>query len=203
MGSIVKNGLFILLVCLSIYSCSIFERGYTDHNGQYVPKRPNFKLKDKQGNITKNIDTNAVYKMVEMYNDGKLIYPKNNFTGDERYSWTYEINQVEVYIKFYSEGRCLSFSIPVIDPFGNPNKLKESDLNPNTIHYSKNYYYSSDGMNIQVESFFWNQGQGNYLIRNYVLDETRDILIDEDKYTKKIYKREPLPSDWNRYPVDW
>ncbi|WP_196890509.1 hypothetical protein [Aureivirga marina] len=192
---IIFNFFTILVLCLFFGACTILDKGFINHNGQYVPKNPNFKLKNKQGNMVGDIDTLAIYKMVEMYNNGKLIYPLNNSEN--------ELNSVSNFIKFYNNGRCLIFSIPVKNAFGKPNKLKKSDLNPNNQHHSKSYYYSSNGKNVQIESFIYGDGQGYYVTTNYIFSESKDTLIMQEKYIKIVYKKESIPLNWSGYKKDW
>lgn len=203
MGAIVVRNIVFILLSFAFVSCNVLQNGYTNKYGQYVPKNPRFKLKDKQGVFPVMLDTISVYKMSEMYHSGKLVFPKSYFSSEERYSSTFEINQVNTYLNFYNNGRCLKFSIPVKDVFGIPNTLKESDLNPNNQFYSKNYYYSSNGTNIQIESFVYGDGQGHYVISDYTLDNSGDTLIMQDKYVKIIYKKETIPLSWNRYKIVW
>ncbi len=201
---IAKKNLVIIVLCLFFGACSVLENGYTNKYGQYIPKNPNFKLKNKQGNVIDGIDTLAIYRMVEMYDyRGVLIYPKSNFSSEERYSFIYSLNQVNIYVKFYNNGRCLKFSMLIKDAFGMQNKLKEEDLNPNNQYYSKSYYYSPDGKHIQIESFVYGAGNGHYVISNYIFNESKDTLTKQNKYFKMVYKKESIPLNWNKYKVDW
>jgi hypothetical protein len=76
MGAIViRNIVFIILISFTFVSCSVLQNGYTNEYGQYVPKIPRFKLKDKQGVFPELLDTTNIYRMIEMYNDGNLVYP--------------------------------------------------------------------------------------------------------------------------------
>ena len=179
--------------------CSLLEKGYTNSNKQYVPKKAYFELKDKEGTEIGSIDTLAVYKMVAMYNDGKLIYPLKSSHGFNK-----ELNSIYNYIKFYKNGRCLDFSIPVKDALGMPNSLKESDMNPNNNYYSKDYYYSSNGKDIQIESFVYGAGQGHYVISNYLINGSGSSLTLENKHTKIVYEKQVISVAWNeKYKVDW
>lgn len=171
-------------------ACSILQNGYTNQYGHYIPKKPKFKLKDKQGVFPIGLDTINVYKMVEMYNNDNLIYPKALLTNEERYSYVKELNESNQYIKFYPNGRCLMFTVPIKDSLvGSLNSIKSTNLNPQIA--KKSYYYSPDGINIQIESFVRGDGKGYYIITNYVLDE--DKLIMQDKYIKIIYERVIIP----------
>ncbi len=203
MGSIVKKSLSIIVLCLFFGACSVLDNGFVNHNGQYVPKHPKFKLKNKQGNVIDGIDTLAIYKRAEVYYEGKLIFPKRNFSKNERYSFIFEMNQVNAFFKFYNKGRCLMLHIPVKDSLGAYRTLKESDLDPNNEHCSKDYYYSADGKNIQIERFVYGEGKGYYTISNYILNESKDTLTLEHEYLKTIYKKEAIPLNWKRYKVDW
>jgi hypothetical protein len=192
---IIKIFLIAILVS-SILSCKIFEIGYNNENGQYVPRKPNFKLKDKENNnIPNRLDTINIYRRTQSYYQGK-IEP----LLDDKYS---QLNKIIIYMKFYSNGRCLSFSISSVDDFGNVNKLKETDLNPNNSNCNKKYYFSKDGKMINVESFGWGDGCGIYLTMNYFLDNSGDTLTMIYNDSKDIYVKEKLPSDWEKYKVDW
>ena len=191
MGAIVRFLAFIALPLL-LGACSVLKKGYIDNNQQYVPKNPNFKLKDK--GLHTNVDIIVLYRMVEMYTNGNLVYPLLNSNN--------ELNNINNYIKFYENGRCLSFSIPVKNTLEMTNYLKEEDLNPNNHHYNKNYY-SSDGEHVKIESFVPGDGQGYYVILNYIINNV-DTLIFKDKNTKIVYKKEIIPINWNnKYKVDW
>lgn len=205
MGAMRRNGVVVIILCLFFEACAVLESGFIDRNGQYVPKRPKYKLKGKQGNVIFDIDTSSIYKLIGMYDHGNLIFPKNNFSKDERYSIVYEINQVNRYLKFYNNGRCLEFSIPTKNNDNTPNFLKMSDLNPNSkrCNYSKNYYYTSDGKNIQIENFVYGAGQGHYVILNYIFSASKDTLTMQGENIKMIYKKEAIPLKWNKYKIDW
>lgn len=69
-----KKNVVIMVLCLFFGACSLFKKGLINHNGQYVPKNPNFKLKNKQGNMIGGIDTLTIYKMVEMYNRAPIAF---------------------------------------------------------------------------------------------------------------------------------
>lgn len=195
MGAIVMRNIIFILMSFIFVSCSVLQNGFDDHNGQYVPKRPHYKLKDKQGVFPVMLDTTSVYKMVEMYDDGVLIYPLSNANDG--------LNSIYNYIKFYKNGRCLRFSIQKFDEKGNPIELVEKDLNPNNQYYTKDYYHSSNGTNIQIERFVYGDGTGHYVISDHTLNTSGDTLIRQDKYIKIIYKKETIPLSWNRYKIDW
>jgi hypothetical protein len=170
-----------------------------------VPKVSNFKLKNKKDCQHPNqLDTINVYKMILMYNGVELIYPNINMTSSEESSFIKEINESLKFIRFFSKGRCLAFSIPSKDYFGNQNQLREKDLNPNNTNYSKNYYCSdSTGRNIEIESFVYGDGYGRYIRINYTLNTTGDTLFFVSPYTKIIYVKEYIPSNWKRNIVNW
>jgi len=202
MGKIVIRNIVFILVSFVIVSCSLLQNGFTNEYGQYVPKHPRFKLKDKSGfTIPENLDTVNIYRLIERYDGGKLVYPKSDLTKEEYYSYIRELQEGVQYIKFYANGRCLSFTISAKDKFGNPNQIKETDLNPNNTISSKNYYYPYNSKNIQIETFAYGDGHGHYVISDYILDNTGNTLISEG-YFRSIYKKETIPLEWNKYKVD-
>jgi len=204
----IKKIVFVLIFLMSFNSCSLigiehwFESGTTDTNGQYVPKRERFKLKDKPNNIIPaNLDLVNIYKRVEMYHDGHMVYPINSyFTDNSSYP---SLQNIIVYAKFYPNGRCLSVVIPAKTDNGFANNLKRSDLNPNDSSNSKNYYYSSDGIKIEIETFVYGYGYGNYVILDYFLNENGDTLKMIYENSVDVYVKENLPTDWEKYKVDW
>jgi len=205
MGTI-KIQFFLTLLCFSILSCGSFDKGFTNHNGQYVPKNPNFKLKDKpNNNIPSNLDTSNVYRLSERYEGGKLIYPKKNLTKEEYYSFLRELQMGNQYIKFYPNGRCLSFTVKVKDSLmSDTNILTKADLNPNNPNCSKEYYHSKDGKEVYKESFVYGEGYGMYSMTSFVLTKKGDTLtFDNYKGSKSIYVKEILPIDWQKYKADW
>ena len=204
MGAI-KFNFLLTLICFSILSCSSFDKGFTDTNGQYVPKKPNFKLKDKpNNNIPINLDVENIYRLVKLYDRGKLIYPKKNLTKEEQYSFLRELQMGVQYIKFYPKGRSLYITIEAKDELGNLNQLREDNLNPDNAYCSKEYYHSIDGKEIYKESFVYGEGYGMYSITSFVLNKAGDsIIIDDKKGSKAIYTKEILPINWRKYNVDW
>ena len=185
-----------LIILLILTSCSILQKGYTDHNGQYVPKNPNFKFKVKKSCVfPKNLDTTNIYKLTKSFEFGKQVYPSSdpsNIMSNSIY-----------FFKFYKNGRCLGFSITKKDDTGKVNQLKESDLNPNNQYYSKSYYCSEKGQGIKIETFIYGQGFGRYVILDYHLSENGEKLIYQDEHTMEIYQKMKIPSDWKNYSVDW
>ncbi|MDR2221565.1 MAG: hypothetical protein LBE34_02385 [Flavobacteriaceae bacterium] len=195
MKLIAIRNILSILIPITFVSCSVFQNGMTNHNEQYVPIKPHYKLKDKQEIFPIMLDTIGVYKMTEMYNNGVLVYPISNSRDD--------LNNIYNYIRFYKNGRCLIFTIPSKNDLGMSNLLKESDLNPNNKNYSKSYYYSSNGTKIQIESFVCGDGKGHYVILDYMLSATGDTLLMQDKYVKIIYKKETIPLHWKSYKATW
>ncbi|MCF6348452.1 MAG: hypothetical protein L3J20_09160 [Flavobacteriaceae bacterium] len=196
--------IFIALIpLLIISSCNLlginglFEKGYRNDNGQYVPKNPNFKLKDKPNNvIPSNLDFVNIYRLHQRYYQGK-IHP----SPDDKNS---RLNSLINYKKFYSNGRCLNVVISAKDELGNPNQLKESNLDPNNTYCSKEYYHSKDGKEVYNERFVYGEGYGMYIITSFVLNKTGDTLtIADKKGSKTIYVKEKLPINWKKYKVDW
>ena len=202
----VKIRLQIVLLAISMSSCSLigidhwFEFGKIDENGQYVPKHERFKFKDKPNHVIPSVlDTINIYKLVEAHRKGYMVYPINTYS-QESYLW---LKKNVSYIKFYTNGRCLSFSIPAKDQDGFDISITRADLNPNNPYSSKDYYYSKDGKNIQVENFIYGEGYGMYVIFDYFLNETGDTLKMVYKNSVDIYVKEEIPSDWKEYMIDW
>jgi len=141
--------------------------------------------------------------MVEVYQDGELVYPME--IKDLSYSLKKELNGIDSYIKFYTNGRCLSFSIFKKDTFGALNSLKLSHMNPNNSYCNKNYYYSVNGRDLEIETFVYGGGQGHYVISDYNINSTGDTLITTgDRFFHKKYKKQAIPVEWhNKYKVDW
>ena len=194
----IKRGLLILIFTISILSCSIFEKGYYNEYNEYVPKHPNFKLKDKANNIIPtNLDTINIYRLHYKYYDGLETYPNDSYSSPS--STANELTKYNMYIKFYNKGRCISFLKPLRDSLGSI----YVDLNPNTSNISKEYYYSKDGNSIDIESFVYGLGYGRYLKFKYFLNETGDTLTQTYNNTVSIYVKEILPPDWKQYPADW
>lgn len=203
MGAIVFKVILLVQFLLLFGTCSLLESGYDDKYGQYVPKIQRFKLKDKKGIFPIGLDTVNVYKLEELYGYNGLIYPKTGLTDKENKSYLKELNMGNYYIKFYPNGRCLEFATLKLFDSQDYNSLRIEDLNPNNNRASKNYYYSSDGKNIQVENFVWGDGQGHYVISNYTLIDSGNTLKRIDNDYRIIYKRVEIPSTWNKYNVDW
>jgi|GEM_PF-1409259 len=207
MGTI-KNKVFGLIILISFTSCSLigiehwFEFGKHDANGQYVPKRERFKLKDKPNNfIPIELDTIGIYKRTEMYDNEHMVYPVNNYYTDN-YSYT-RLKDIVVYIKFYSKGRCSSITVPSRNEDGIVYSLQRKDLDPNNSVNNKNYYYSTDGIKIKIETFVYGYGYGNYIILDYFLNERGDTLKMIHDRSVDVYVREKLPKEWEKYKVDW
>jgi hypothetical protein len=186
-SSITFRNIILVLFCFVFGTCAILQRGYTNQYGHYVPKRPNFKLKNKLGIFPKMLDTNNVYKLIERSTDGQKEN-SSNYIND-------------IYLKFYPNGRYIRFSIKIKDSIGNFNTIKESDLNPETA--KKSYFSSTDGESLQIESFVYGDGQGYYVISNYTISSSGDTLALVDKYSTEVYKRERIPLSWNKYKVNW
>jgi hypothetical protein len=186
---------YILL--LTVYSCILYKRGYIDSNNQYNPKNPNYKLKDKPNLVMPiGLDTVNIYKMKTVYINGKQEYPF--LPGDYRYG-DVRFDRGINYIKFYSKGRCLAFTIK--DNGGNKAVLNENSLNPDNKFYLKGYYYSEDGNIVKVEKFVYGEGNGSYVIFDYNVQG--DSLIKNFKNSQEIYIKEYLPNNWKKYKVDW
>jgi len=202
----VKRKLVIVFfITVLLTSCGLlgihdfFDSGYVNEHNQYVPKQPNFKLKDKRNNqIPTQLDTINLYRLVKKYQGGIEVYP------NDKYNDISVENQGLWYIKFYPNGRCLSFFRSNVFY-----KLQENDLNPNNENYSKDYYYSKDGKKIKIESFVYGEGYGMYISFDYFLNEKGDTLTNiyepniPARTSVSIYVKQEIPKEWKKYPVDW
>jgi len=195
MGAI-RIVLLAIFLSIILSSCNVLEKGYRNDNGQYVPKNPNFKLKDKPNNvIPSNLDTENIYRLNQRYYQGK-IHP----SPDDKNS---SLNKLINYKKFYSNGRCLDVVIKAKDELGNTNQLNEFDLDPNNSYCSKEYYHSKDGKEVFNEIFVYGEGYGRYIIMSVFLNKAGDTLtIADKKGSKTIYVKEILPLNWKKYNVD-
>ncbi len=193
----VKTYLWMSMITIS-FACGFLNNGFYNEYGQFVPKRPRFKLKDKpQNKIIENIDTVNVFKLSKMYYEGKEIYPNREVTTRNYYP---EYNTI--YIKFFSNGRVLTMSIPSMDSLGNLNNLNEKDLNPRKSNSFKKYYYGKDLFTFEIESFVRGESIGYYLRSKYMINAKGDTLTREmfEGKGSAIYVKEPLPKHWKRVP---
>ncbi len=188
-----------LFVCVVIFLCScspVWDSGHIV-DGHYVPKKPNYKFKDKLDNIIpSNLDTVNVYRKVATYSDGVLNNMEKSF-----------------YLKFYPEGRVLEARVWQNES----NVLQKSyqeTLLEGDLFTTHNYYYSKDGEKIQIETFIQTYGwptSGMYDIENYYLNATGDTLTfwipqsrwKSDSDYKAIYVKEKMPQILEDYPVTW
>ncbi len=186
-----KINVILLVAIVAVCSCSFLSSGYNNEHGQFVPKHPHFRLKDKkQHRIPDDLDTINIYKLNYRFSFGIETYPSDAYddeSGMLKYAFC---------LKFYGKGRCMFFGV---DPY----QIMENDLNPNNSYCSKEYFYSKDGQTFYIESYFNNQGYGHYMISKYKINKTGDTIIKIGKNSKDIYVREILPKHWKKYPVDW
>ena len=178
--------------CAALGLDSFFDSGYYNKYGQYVPKRPRFKLKNKKNNvIPNNLDTINTYRSYFEFE-----YPTQDKTAN--------IIKGKEYYKFYPNGRCLRFSVHESDrPY--PYKkdvLSEKSFDPHDGGVDKRYYFSKDGINIRIEHF-WRDGCGRYDIEKFYLSQNGDTLVDKTNSLTGRYIRQEIPKHWKKYKVDW
>ena len=188
----------VILSVLVFTSCGILgfyddggllNRGKRNEYGQYLPKKPKYKLKDKDNNILpQNLDTTNIYR---------------------RYVNLENLDDYIHFLKFYPTGRLLSISIPAKDDFGFENCLKEWHLNPQNSDVQKGYYYSKDGKKAKMEAFYENYTEniftlmqplllGEYHQDEFFLNSSGDTLtINGENYIK-----ENIPQEWKKYSID-
>lgn len=170
---------------------------------QVVPRKPKFKLKNKPNLIfPKNLDTINIYCLHQKYSNGLIAYQLNNGVpecNDEHKRFTK--CDIKSYLKFFSNGRCLELHKHFDSPF-EIHTLKEEDLNPNKHNIDKEYYFSKDGRNIDIEWFFPNADYKPYHISTYKLSPDGDTLTLINGWGS-VYVREKIPENWRKYRVDW
>ena len=100
----IPSGLALLLLSVAVLlpACSALNldmpgrplnKGYIDNELGYVPKRPNYRLKDKkEGVFPADLDTVGIYRRVSSLIDGAE-------PAWDKYR--------EYYLKFYPDGRCV------------------------------------------------------------------------------------------------
>ncbi len=139
--------------------------------------------------------------MTEVYYDGDRLYPNENILKTEHTKRM--LQESKTYMKFYANGRCLSFSIASKDSLGNEKFLTNNSLNPNSDYYSKDYYYSNSSNSFLEESFVYGEGSGMYLIFKYSISMDGEIIKKISGKNESIYKKEILLTTWKEYPIDW
>ena len=201
MEQIKRTVVFVSLFSIA-FSCKFLSSGYTNEYNQFVPKREKFQLKKENGGRSiPQLDTVNIYRLVEKYYGNDRLFPNEHLSETDYTKKLFQ--QAKMYIMFYSNGRCLSFSIWSKDSLGNENSLKEQDMNPNSAHYGKDYYYGNTPNSLLIESFVYAEGDGRYLTFEYFINKDGDTIKMMDGKDLDIYVKELLPKDWKRYPVDW
>jgi hypothetical protein len=75
---------FIIPFIAVCSSACLFPNYYYDSGKQMVPKKPAYTLKNKPGNVVPPaLDTLNVYRVIQQYKQGKLIYHHEAFHSDE------------------------------------------------------------------------------------------------------------------------
>lgn len=191
-------------MAIFISSCGLLgihdflDSGYVNDEWKYVPKRPNFRLKDKNGFILPaNLDTTHIYRLVERYNFGDKIFPK---TIPEKIVSDNETLDFLHYYKFFPKGRVLKY-IKIIELSKDNYELKSEDLYP--IKADKCYYFSRGTEKIQIESFYRGDGFGRYWMQIFCLNKTGDTLILGKDNDKSIFVIDSIPFNFNNFEVDW
>lgn len=193
---------FVLLICMC---CNPFSSGFYNANNQYVPKKPKFQLKDKPGLILPEfLDLENLYQLDQKIYRGTVIYPIDSNQENANFE---PLLNTAVYMKFLPDGRCYSFTVPQFDDIGNPIILSKSDIYANNPHVSKQYYFSSDGRVVEIESFVKAEGQGKYIVKKAEFLNTSSQLkisyYDSDKTSFDLYSIVKIPSHWNDQDLDW
>lgn len=185
----------ITISFLLLSSCNLFERGYVDKNGQYVPKNPKFELKDVfSGEIPGLTDSNIVFVL------DKHIY---NGKADQSLT-TIQTKQMDIrfYIKFYQNGRCIMFSLNAdeLTDESEVNLITKLDVNkPNC----EKGYYTFSGNTVTTESFVYGEGNGQYIKLKYEIVDGGSKLVLTSGKNASIYIAKPIFKIPNGFYFDW
>lgn len=183
MGTRLTYFLLTITVSLILTSCSILQNGYFNDMGQYVPKRPRFELIDKEGMAYGEIDTIHFYKRTLQTLEGSQVYP--TVSRVDR-GFDMELNSVDMYLGFLTSGLCVAFSVP------RNFSLTERSLDSifQMGNYLRSYYYSSDGVQFEIESFVYGAGNGHYVMTKMnIVDEKGEFLEVRDGLSRIIYNK--------------
>lgn len=188
LASQIKIILGLIIAGVGLSGCAMLSSGYYNSDGEFVPKKANYKFKNKAGfSIPKNLDTKNIYQKTASYLNGTQIYPVSPYATQ---TYQPEETKYERYIRFFPKGHFYSFSKK------KPSKLNSKDLNPNQRYYTRGYYFSSGGQTLTTESFAAAEGQGMYLYFNYeILDGGKTLKMVYDK-TVTIYQLREIPASW-------
>lgn len=188
-----------LYVGVIVFFCScsmglVWNSGHVV-DGQYVPKKPNYELKNKPDNIVpSNLDTINIYREFTTYSSAIITETRTDFS----------------FLRFYSKGRVLKASTYRNEPEILQKSYQEALSEKNIYAYIKHgYYYSKDGEKIQIETFISTNDtwpvSGIYKIDNYHLNTTGDTLTMQNPKSDYIiiYVKEKIPRVLEDYPVNW
>lgn len=207
----IKTQGIIHLVCAAfavstafLTSCSVVSSGKYNENNEFVPKKPEFKFRDKAGFVLpKNLSTQGVYQKVASYYRGEQTYPVSPYNTA---NYTQEDNKADWYIRFLDHGRYYTFSKAkaFVSPMVNKKRLKKADLNPYRPHYSRGYYYSKGAAQLTTESFVYGDGSGAYVYFDYVVENGGKTLKKISDQSISVYELTRVPDSWTQgVQADW
>jgi hypothetical protein len=193
----IKYYVLLLLCC----GCAVFEEGYTNQYGQYVPINPDYELKDKAGfYISPVIDENVIYRMVKEYFGEQQVYgqPKS-LIYDE---WMQEYNSTNLYNIFLAKGRFLEVSTQKQDVYGNKIRISSANISTTLPRTFKGYYFFNNANYIEIETFVYGEGLGKYVQLEYSVTAVEDTLIlSNDKRTAYYVRQDTIHN--LPFLVDW
>ena len=167
----------IVLLLFTTSACSILSPGRDNNFGQYVPKRENFKLNKSHFEFKGGfLDTSCYYELI------KKQMKNSSYAYDNINS---EINFKSFYY-FKSNGQCYDIIFYKSDTFRIDSISLFLMKNKNT---RKCVYRFIDNRSIKIETFFNNQGIGEYLIQNLYFSDNADTLYLDNDYELLFYVR--------------
>ncbi|NVK27050.1 MAG: hypothetical protein HWE14_03340 [Flavobacteriia bacterium] len=155
-----------LFVCVCCSNARLNERGY------YIPKNPDFELKDKPGLNFGELDVSHLYELTKLIHEGELVYPLRLPQRDES-EMSREAHSTRSFIAFHGNGELMSFKVPV--EFSLTQVAVDSIL---TNGYTRvGYFYSTDGENFEREEFTYGDGSGHYIKFPFQLEEDGTVVM--------------------------
>ncbi len=197
-----KHFIIPILLFASLFlltaSCAMLSSWHNNEYGQLVPDKPAYRLKDMPGLvIPPNLDTGAVYHLVEKWSGNTKVFP-----GKRESAADYNVHYFDntYYKLFFAKGRELEVSVP--------NKklatgLTSADFDPHSRLNRAAYYYITDGKNLKDEIFWYGIGEGTYSENEYSLSPKGDSLVEKSCCSRSLFVKMHLAIAKSRYPADW
>lgn len=162
--------LFSIALCLSF--CVSCSNARLNEHGFYVPKNPDFELKDKPGLNFGELDVSHLYELTKLIHEGELIYPVRLPQKDES-EMIREAHSTRSFLAFRDNGELTSFKVPL--EFSLTQASVDSILTNG--HTRVGYFHSSDGQNFTREEFTYGDGNGHYIKFPFQLEEDGTVVM--------------------------